>query len=97
MFLSFVDRELVRKHLDGRVPDSVRVNQLLDYRAIPDGTPIFLDEASMLPVEPLCSWFRHLAYGGKDAKTLREYAYIARRFVHFLQSRSRDLLLPSRT
>ncbi|MFI5540644.1 hypothetical protein ACIA5H_30045 [Nocardia sp. NPDC051900] len=92
MFLSFVDRQLVRKHLDGRAAEPVKVDRLLDYRAIPDGMPIFLDEASMRPVEPLCSWFRHLAYEGKDGKTLREYAYIARRFVHFLQSRSRDLL-----
>ena len=33
-----------------------------------------------------------LAYDDKDAKTMREYAYIVRRFVHFLQSRGRDLL-----
>ena len=46
----------------------------------------------MRPIEPLCSWFRHLAYDDKDAKTLREYAYIVRRFVHFLQSRGRGLL-----
>ena len=46
----------------------------------------------MLPIEPLCSWFRHLAYDDKDAKTMREYAYIVRRFVHFLKSRGRDLL-----
>ena len=41
----------------------------------------------MMPIEPLCSWFRHLAYDDKDVKTMREYAYIVRRFVHFLQSR----------
>ncbi|MFQ2845587.1 tyrosine-type recombinase/integrase, partial [Mycobacterium paragordonae] len=52
----------------------------------------FLDDVTMLPIEPLCSWCRHLAYDDKDAKTLREYAYIVRRFVHFLQSRGRDLL-----
>ena len=46
----------------------------------------------MLPIEPLCSWIRHLAYDDKDAKTMREYAYIVRRFVHFLKSRGRDLL-----
>ena len=46
----------------------------------------------MLPIEPLCSWFRHLAYDDKDAKSLREYAYIVRRFVDFLQARGRDLL-----
>ncbi|WP_255433437.1 site-specific integrase [Amycolatopsis sp. WAC 01375] len=44
----------------------------------------------MLPVEPLCSWFRHLAYENKSAKTLREYAYIVRRYVGFLESRGRS-------
>ncbi|WP_186275182.1 site-specific integrase [Mycobacterium kubicae] len=46
----------------------------------------------MRPIEPLCSWFRHLVYEDKDSKTLREYAYIVRRFVHFLESRDRGLL-----
>jgi integrase len=92
MFLSFVDPSLVRKHLGVQVVDAAGVVRLLEYRAIPVGTPVFLDEVTMLPIEPLCSWFRHLAYDDKDAKTLREYAYIVRRFVHFLQSRGRDLL-----
>ena len=83
---------LVRKHLGAQAVDSAAVVRLLEYRAIPAGTPVFLDEMTMLPIEPLCSWFRHLAYDDKDAKTLREYAYIVRRFVHFLQSRGRDLL-----
>jgi hypothetical protein len=66
--------------------------ELLEFRAIPAGTPVFLDEHTMRPIEPLCSWFRQLAYEEKDTKTLREYAYIARRFVHFLHSRDRGLL-----
>ncbi|TCO55717.1 hypothetical protein EV192_107139 [Actinocrispum wychmicini] len=49
----------------------------------------------MRPVEPLCSWFRHPVDDNKDAKTLREYAYIVRRFVHFLQARGRDHHEPS--
>jgi integrase len=92
LFLSFVDRSLVRNHLGDQAVDSAEVVRLLKDRAIPAGTPVFLDEETMLPIEPLCSWFRHLAYDDKDAKTLREYAYIVRRFVHFLQSRGRDLL-----
>lgn len=92
MFLSFVDSALVRRDLGGWVVDAGRVSWLLSYRAIPDGTPVFLDEVSMRPVEPLCSWFRHLAYDDKSAKTLREYAYIVRRFVHFLQARGRDVV-----
>jgi site-specific recombinase XerD len=68
------------------------VLRLLEERAISAGTPVLLDGETMRPVEPLCSWFRHLSYDDKDAKTMREYAYIVRRFVHFLQSRGRGLL-----
>jgi integrase len=92
LFLSFVDVSLVRKHLGDQAVDSAAVVRMLKDRAIPSDMPVFLDEGSMMPIEPLCSWFRHLAYDNKDAKTMREYAYIVRRFVHFLQSRGRDLL-----
>jgi hypothetical protein len=89
LFLSFVDSSLVRRHFDALDMDSAAVMGLLETRAIPAGTPVFLDDVTMLPIEPLCSWCRHLAYDDKDAKTMREYAYILRRFVHFLQSRRR--------
>ncbi len=46
----------------------------------------------MLPAEPLCSWFLHLAYDGKAAKTMREYAYIVLRLAGFLRERGCDLL-----
>jgi hypothetical protein len=92
LLLSFVDPSLVRKHLGAQAVNAAEMVGLLEQRAIPAGTPVFLDDVTMLPIEPLCSWFRHLAYDDKDAKTMREYAYIVRRFVHFLQSRGRDLL-----
>ena len=84
MFLSFVEPSLVRPHLDCRVVAATDVVELLEFRAIPAGMPVFLDEHTMRPIEPVCSWFRHLTYEDKDAKTLREYAYIVRRFVQFL-------------
>jgi hypothetical protein len=92
VFLSFVEPSLVRPHLDCRVVAAADVVELLEFRAIPAGMPVFLDEHTMRPIEPVCSWFRHLAYEDKDAKTLREYAYIVRRFVHFLDSRGRGQL-----
>ncbi len=92
LFLSFVAPSLVRSHLDCQVIAAADVVERLDFRAIPAGTPVFLDEHTMRPIEPLCSWFRHLAYQDKDSKTLREYAYIVRRFVHFLECRDRGLL-----
>jgi integrase len=91
VFLAFVSSPLVQRHLPEQSVGKAEVRRLLKYRAIPDGTPVFLDEVSMLPVEPLCSWFRHLAYDDKSAKTMREYAYIVRRFVGFVRSRGRDL------
>ncbi len=92
MFLSFVDPALVPTYLDSQTIGAGEVMLLLEFRAIPAGTPVFLDEQAMRPVEPLCSWFRHLAYEDKDVKTLREYSYVVRRFVHFLESRERGLL-----
>ena len=92
MFLSFVDPVIVGRDLGDHAVGSAEVVRLLRHRAIPAGMPVFLGEDSMLPVEPLCSWFRHLAYEDKSVKTLREYAYIVRRFVHFLRSRGRELL-----
>ncbi|MFI6173883.1 methyltransferase domain-containing protein [Nocardia sp. NPDC051052] len=91
MFLSFVDPMLVRGHLSGCSVGAEDVVQLLKFRAIPTGMPVFVDEVTMEPIAPLCSWFRHLAYANKDPKTLREYAYITRRFVHFLESRGHGL------
>jgi hypothetical protein len=92
LYLSFVDPGQVRSHLGSPVVGAADVAQLLELRAIPAGMPVLLDERTMRPVEPLCSWFRHLAYDDKDAKTLREYAYIVRRFVGFLVARDRGLL-----
>lgn len=87
LYLSFVDPGQVRSHLSSPVVGAADVVRLLEFRAIPAGMPMFLDERTMRPVEPLCSWFRHLAYDDQDAKTLREYAYIVRRFVGFLMAR----------
>jgi integrase len=92
LLLSFVNPSLLRKHLGANPVEAAEMVALLEQRAIPAGMPVFLDDVTMLPIEPLCSWFRHLAYEGKDSKTMREYAYIVRRFVHFLESRGRDLL-----
>jgi site-specific recombinase XerD len=92
MLLSFVDRAAVQRHLTDQVVTGAEVHRLLRLRAIPDGTPVFLDEVSLRPVEPLCAWCRHLAYDGKAAKTMREYAYIVLRFCGFLASRGRDVL-----
>ncbi|GAA2530904.1 hypothetical protein [Winogradskya humida] len=72
-------------------PEGFDVRSTLDYRSLPDGMPILVDEA-MQPVEPVSGWFRVLAYDGKQATTLRVYAYIVRRLIAFLDGRGADLL-----
>jgi len=64
---------------------------LLEQRALPDGLPLIVDDG-MRPVEPLCGWFRSLAYEGKQPETLRAYAYIVRRLSVFLAARGTDVL-----
>ena len=54
MFLSFVDPLLVQRHLGDQAVGPAEVARLLRHRAIPAGMPVFLDESSMRPVEPLC-------------------------------------------
>ena len=88
MEIFYVDRRMLGLW---PVPPGFDVGSTLDHRSLPDSMPILLDQA-MQPVEPACGWFRALAYDGKDAKTLRAYAYIVRRLIAFLNGRGADLL-----
>lgn len=63
---------------------------------IPAGTPIVLDER-MRPVEPLCSWLRHLGLARRDAKTMRAYVQSVLRLQDFMAQRDGDLLTISET
>jgi len=56
--------------------DPADVTASFERRAALDGIPVLLDEA-MRPVEPLSSWFRHLASMGRSPKTMCKSAYIA--------------------
>ncbi|MET7593861.1 hypothetical protein ABZS84_02170 [Streptomyces sp. NPDC005481] len=91
MDLFFVSRARVLerpKLYSGTGQEAVR---RLDFRALPDRLPVIVDD-QMRPVEPACSWFRHLAYLGRDPEdTLRHYAYIVLRVMEFLAERGRDL------
>ncbi|MET9079003.1 hypothetical protein ABZX95_44405 [Streptomyces sp. NPDC004232] len=89
MDLFFVKRPLVDRYGDG-LPGGTAV-ALLDRRVIPDGTPVVLGP-DMRPAEPLCSWFRYLAYLGRDPETMRSYAYVVLRLAEYLASRGTDLL-----
>lgn len=96
MELFFVRRRLAADAAVAGGPSGATVRQILDHRALPDGLPVLLD-ARMLPVEPICSWFRHLAYELLEPETLRCYAYIVRRLVVFLIERGSDVLSATET
>ncbi|MFJ9167293.1 hypothetical protein ACIRN5_23315, partial [Lysinibacillus fusiformis] len=90
MDLYFVKRSLVERYGEG-LPDAASgAVALLDHRVIPDGMPVVLG-ADMRPVEPLFSWFRYLAYLGREPDTMRSYAYVALRLADYLATRDRDL------
>lgn len=91
MELFFVRRRLAEHLATPAGPSDVTVRQILDQRALPDGLPVLLD-VRMRPVEPICSWFRHLGYALLEPETLRCYAYIVRRLVVFLAERGTDVL-----
>ncbi|MFE0577562.1 site-specific integrase [Streptomyces sp. NPDC058874] len=42
-------------------------------------------------MEPLSTWFRKIALGGLDAKTMRSYAYTVLMLLNFLAARGLDL------
>lgn len=74
MELLFTDRR--RAIAAGVVPGGgpAEVTALFERRVALDGTPVLLDEA-MRPVEPLSSWFRHLAVMGRSPEAMHKYAY----------------------
>jgi site-specific recombinase XerD len=76
--------------------DPAAVRTALETRLLMDGQPIFLDEA-MRPVEPVSSWFRSLALGGLDPKTMKAYGYSIRRLLVFLRQRGANVLSATET
>lgn len=92
MHLFSVDAALVKRYLQSDVLSGAEVAALLEHRAISDGTPIYLDEETMLPVEPLNSWSRSMSYADLDATTMKDYGRIIARLDRHLGRRGNDLL-----
>ncbi|MCX5003774.1 hypothetical protein OHB05_14195 [Streptomyces sp. NBC_00638] len=91
MDLFFVRRDYLRERADLFPEVGGEALRRLDFRALPERLPVIVDK-QMRPVEPASSWFRHLAYLGRDPEdTLRHYAYIVLRLMEFLAERGRDL------
>ncbi|WP_327118750.1 hypothetical protein OG206_22175 [Streptomyces sp. NBC_01341] len=91
MDLFFVSRARVQERPELYSGVGAEAVRRLDFRALPDRLPVIVD-GQMRPVEPACSWFRYLAYLGRDPEnTLRHYAYIVLRLMEFLAERGREL------
>ncbi|MFD5339892.1 hypothetical protein [Streptomyces hawaiiensis] len=92
MHLFAVDSGVARAHLDSPLLSGEEAAALLEYRAISDGTPVFLDDETMMPVEPLCSWGRGLSYADLAEGTLKEYGRILARFALHQEKRAGDVV-----
>ncbi|MGA5412044.1 hypothetical protein ACPCSC_32915 [Streptomyces lavendulocolor] len=57
-----VDATVVRRHLDNPALSGAEAAELLQHLGLADGMPVFLDDETMMPVEPLCSWGRSMSY-----------------------------------
>lgn len=92
MQLFTVDSRVVRRYLESPQLSGEEAAALLDYRAISDGTPVFLDDETMMPVEPGCSWARGLSHADLAEGTLKEYGRILARFGRHQDGRGRDVV-----
>lgn len=92
MQLFTVDKKLAERYLDNRLLSGEDVARLLRHRSISDGTPVYLDEETMLPIEPLCSWARSMSYAELSRSTMQDYGRIMARFAAHQASRGRDVL-----
>ncbi|MBK3582653.1 site-specific integrase, partial [Streptomyces sp. MBT57] len=90
MELHYIKPGLLDRWHPGVGPSAVEVRAMLDEGVVKDGTPLFLD-AQMVPIEYLSGWFRQLSMRNRDAKTMRQYAYLVRSLVHFLEGRGTDV------
>ncbi|WP_410583795.1 hypothetical protein [Amycolatopsis sp. lyj-108] len=90
-----VDTKLAEQYLESPVLSGVDVVRLLRERSISDGTPIYLDDETMMPIEPLCSWGRNLSYAELSRTTMQDYGRIMARFAAYQASRSRDVMSAS--
>lgn len=92
MQLFFIDSNLAKRHLESSVVSGQEIVRLLDDRAILDGMPVFLDDETMMPVEPLCSWGRSLSNSELAKGTMKEYGRIIARVADYQAQRGRGLV-----
>jgi len=62
MLLFSVNSKVAKRYLASPALSGEETARLLKYRSIADGTPVYLDDETMMPIEPLCSWGRSMSY-----------------------------------
>ncbi|MFD6227446.1 hypothetical protein ACFWFZ_11265 [Streptomyces sp. NPDC060232] len=93
MQLYAVDIAVVRRYLDSPVLTGDQAARLLELRGISDGTPIHLDDETMMPVASLCPWGRNMSYADLAGSTLKDYGRIMARFGAHIVTSSRSVVV----
>lgn len=97
MRLYSVDTAVVRRYLDSPVLSGTEAARLLEQLGLADGIPIYLDDETMMPVEPLCSWGRSMSYADLAEGIMRDYGRIMLRFSTHQAGRESDVLAATET
>ncbi|MEU5438217.1 hypothetical protein AB0G73_33335 [Streptomyces sp. NPDC020719] len=92
MDLAFVQSGLLDKYLDTDVISAEKVAALLKRRGVLDGTPVYLDEETQMPVPPLCEFGRYLSTALLDETTLKDYGRVIGRADDHLAELGSDVL-----
>ncbi|MFE6892062.1 hypothetical protein [Streptomyces sp. NPDC057694] len=92
MDLAFVQSGLLERFLDADVISAEEVAALLKRRGVLDGTPVFLDEETQMPVPPLCEYGRYLSTALLDETTLKDYGRAVGRLDDHLAGLGSDVL-----
>ncbi|WP_329560876.1 hypothetical protein OG711_26675 [Streptomyces uncialis] len=92
MDLAFVQSGLLERFLDSDVISAAEVDAMLKRRGVLDGTPVLLDEETMMPVPTLCEYGRYLSTALLDETTLKDYGRVISRLNNYLVKLESDVL-----
>ncbi|MEU6567660.1 hypothetical protein [Streptomyces parvulus] len=95
MDLAFVQSGKLERFLDSGVISAAEAAALLERRGVLDGTPVFLDEETQMPVPALCEYGRYLSTSLLDESTLKDYGRAIFRTDNYLAKLESDALSAS--